>query len=139
MSIESHKWFDATGVSQLGRERGELWIEFDSKVDPVLLGINKQDAKAIAKHFNVDNERVKAMSIEDEKEFDRVLNDILFLGQGFVKDGKRVPPEDVYLDRYDILVEGIKELIRDKGVWSGDIGEAVVLVDDLQKLIIKEE
>jgi hypothetical protein len=56
MSIENHKWFDATGVSQLGRERGELWIEFDSKAEPTILGINKQDAKVIAKHFDVDNE-----------------------------------------------------------------------------------
>jgi hypothetical protein len=85
------------------------------------------------------------MSIEDEKEFDKVLNDILFLGQGFVKDGKRVPPEDVYLDRYDILVEGIKELIAEYHVDKGkhlnmDYMDLFInLYIDLQKLITKEE
>jgi hypothetical protein len=82
------------------------------------------------------------MSIEDEKELDKVLNDILFLGQGFVKDGKRVPPEDVYLDRYDALVEGIKELIEKiekEGRHNGVSDGYYCAKDGLQKLITKED
>jgi hypothetical protein len=59
MSIEDHKWSDnnVIGVELCG---GEIEIECESWTEypPIRLeaSFNKNDALAIAKHFNVDNE-----------------------------------------------------------------------------------
>jgi len=42
---------------------------------------------------------------DTEKELVKVLTDATFYGTGFMKDGKHIPLEDVYLDPRDALIK----------------------------------
>jgi hypothetical protein len=53
MSIENHNWSDGQ-LLLLGHSDDEIHLEFT--LIPEIFSFNKQDAIAIAKHFNVDNE-----------------------------------------------------------------------------------
>jgi hypothetical protein len=52
MSIENHKWSDGQ-LLLLAHSDDEIHLEFT--LIPEIFSFNKQDAIAIAKHFNVDN------------------------------------------------------------------------------------
>jgi len=46
--ITKHKWMDSAGTTELGWDRGEIWLEVDK--DATLLGLSKNDIVALAKH-----------------------------------------------------------------------------------------
>jgi hypothetical protein len=99
MSIENHKWSDED-LSLFDTSESEYaGLLFSLRCNSIMSSfsdfyINKQDAIAIAKHFNVDNES---------------------------------------------LVEGIKELINSVDCSSCCPNTEVFSIDDLQKLITKED
>jgi len=55
-------------------------------------------------------------SLENELEEKKAVKDALLCGTGFMKDGKRVPPEDVYLSEAEIKLKkaekDFKELVE---------------------------
>ena len=65
-------------------------------------------------------------SMEKEIEEKKAIKDALLCGTGFVMEGKRVPPEDVYLSETEIKLQKVekdfRELLELKNKLSGATG-----------------
>jgi len=64
--------------------------------------------------------------MEKEIEEKKAIKDALLCGTGFVMEGKRVPPEDVYLSETEIKLQKVekdfRELLELKNKLSGATG-----------------
>lgn len=68
-------------------------------------------------------------SMEKEIEENKAIKDALLCGTGFVMEGKRVPPEDVYLSETEIKLQKVekefKELLSIAQELCDDLGDDI--------------
>jgi hypothetical protein len=68
-------------------------------------------------------------SMEKEIEEKKAIKDTLLCGTGFVMEGKRVPPEDVYLSETEIKLQKVekefKELLSIAQELCDDLGDDI--------------
>lgn len=73
-------------------------VNFDSRRDAI-------NAASLANRSHAEGRKAAEKEIEEKK----AVKDALLCGTGFMKDGKRVPPEDVYLSEAEIKLKKVEK------------------------------